>query len=368
MQEDSGDAPEGSNEPEINIIDGSDQGDSVDARHQGKARGGIARAQNLSSEKRSEIARKAAAARWQKDLGEAICGSPDQPLKIGNVELECYVLADGTRVLTQATFLQALGRHRRVNARQPRGQELPPILKGQAILPYLTPEIIEKAQPIKFGLPRGGRASGYNAELLPVICEVYLKARDSQKLPSNQDNIAKQAEILVRALAHVGIIALVDEATGYQEFRAKDALTKILEAFIDKELQPWIRTFPNDFYAELFRLRGLEYPKATVQRPRYFGGLTNDIVYRRLAPGVLNELKKETPRNDSGRLRHKYFQRLTSNIGYPKLREHLGSVVSIMKLSKDWDTFMAHINRLHPRFGDTIELPLDIDGDKGFGL
>jgi hypothetical protein len=109
------------------------------------------------------------------------------------------------------------------------------------------------------------------------------------------------------------IIALVDEATGFQRDRAKDALARILEAFIAKELQPWIRTFPTEFYQEIFRLRGLEYPTDSVQRPQYFGILTNDVVYKRLAPGVLEELKKVTPKNEAGRPMGKYFQMLTRN-------------------------------------------------------
>jgi len=339
-----------------------------------KARGGIARARRLRPEQRSEIAKRAASARWSKDLSEAICGSPDQPLRIGDVEIECYVLSDGTRVLTQASFLEALGRHRKANVRREGGEEqLPAILQGKALYEFLTPEILEKGRPITFRLPSGGRASGYNAELLPVICELYLKARDKGGLPKNQEHVARQAEILVRGLAHVGIIALVDEATGYQEVRARDALSRILEAFIAKELQPWVRTFPDDFYRELFRLRGLDYPTATVQRPQYFGHLTNDIVYRRLAPGVLKELKSVTVRTDDGRPKHRYFQRLTTNVGYPKLREHLGSVVTLMKLSGDWRDFSLKLDRIHPRIGDTIPLPFDEDYvseplDSGRGL
>jgi hypothetical protein len=98
------------------------------------------------------------------------------------------------------------------------------------------------------------------------------------------------------------------------------------EAFIARELQPWVQTFPADYYEELFRLRGLDYSTASVRRPQYFGVLANDIVYKRLAPGVLDELKRVTPKTETGRLKHKLFQRLTMNLGYPKLREHLGAV------------------------------------------
>ena len=332
----------------------------------GRARGGIARAKRLTAEERREIALQGAQARWGCDgVKLAICGSEDRPLKIAAKELPCYVLDDDTRVLSQAGFLAALGRHPKANVRREGGEErIPPILQGKAINPFISKEMLHKSRPIRFRMPSGVMASGYRADLLPEVCEVYLKAREAGALPTNQKHVAKQAEILMRGLAHVGIIALVDEATGFQEFRARDALSRILEAFIAKELRAWIQTFPDDFYKELFRLRGLDFPSESVKRPRYFGKLTNDIVYKRLAPGVLTKLKEVTPRNHSGRLKHKLFQRLTSNVGYPKLREHLGAVVAIMKLSEDWHDFMQKLDRLHPRYGDTIALPLD----SGHGL
>lgn len=193
------------------------------------------------------------------------------------------------------------------------------------------------ASPRKYRDPRGGPIRvGLEATLLPKVCEVWLSARDAEDLTKIQVPVAERADILMRGLAHTGIIALVDEATGYQDDRPRRALAEILEAFIAKELQPWVQTFPADYYREIFRLRGLSYPTDQVRRPKYFGILTNDIVYKRLAPGVLAELKRV--KQDEGRPRDKLFQRLTQNIGYPKLREHLGSVVTIMKLSDQWAT------------------------------
>jgi len=326
----------------------------------------------MTPQQRRDAARKAAEARWSTEVAEVICGSADRPLRIGDVEIECYVLEDGIRVLTQASFLEALGRHRRASGSR---AETPPMLQGKSIAPFVSTEVIRKAQPIAFKppmrLPGVARAMGYNAELLPEVCEIYLKARDAGALPPNQQHVAQRAEILIRGLAHVGIIALVDEATGYQEVRARDALSRILEAFIAKELQAYVRTFPDDFYREMFRLRGLDYPDATVQRPQYFGTLTNNIVYDRLAPGVLDELKRLTPRDAKGRPKAKYFQHLTSNMGYPKLREHLGSVVTLMKLSGGWPDFMVKLDRIHPRIGATLPLPFDDmypNGDDGVGL
>lgn len=232
--------------------------------------------------------------------------------------------------------------------------------------------VLEKSRPVRFRTPQGVKASGYRAEILLQVCEVYLRARDDGALQKQQEHIAVQAEILIRGLAHVGIIALVDEVTGYQELRTKDALARILEAFIENELQPWLQTFLADFYHQMFRLRGLNFPKDSVKRPQYFGILTNDIVYKRIAPGVLEELRRVTPREDNGRPKHKYFQRLTSNVGYPKLREHLGAVVAIMRLSDGWNDSMDKLNRHYPRFGETMMLPFPedstIDSDDGAGL
>jgi hypothetical protein len=342
-----------------------------------RAAGGVARAASLTPERRKAIAEKAAAKRWgiQAVPGVAF-GDPDRPVKVGNRELQCYVLDDDddpTRVLTQADFLVALGRHRKANVRDEGGEEhIPPILQGKAIKPFITQELLEKSRPIKFRLPSGVMASGYRAEILPMVCDTYLKARDAGKLPHNQLHVAKQAEILIRALAHVGIIALVDEATGYQNVRAKDALTRILEEFIAKELQPYVPTFQDAYYKEIFRLRGLDFPQDTVKRPQYFGVLTNDIVYKRLAPGVLEELKSVTPRLGSGRHKDKLFQRLTANKGYPKLREHLGAVVTMMQLSENWHDFMAKLDRLRPRLDikqltKGRQLSFDYDGAKDTG-
>lgn len=334
-------------------------------RRAGRAKGGIERARRLTPEERTASARLAAQARWDQRVSDVICGSPDQPLRIGDVEIECYVLEDDTRVLTQASFLTAIGRNPRGAVRA--DGSLPVFLQGKGLVPLITDDIREKAVPITFRRPGGGRANGFNALLLPDVCEIYLKARELKTLPTNQQHVAQQAEIIMRGLARVGIVALVDEATGYQAIREKNALAKILEAFVDKELQAYISTFPDDFYREMFRLRGLPFNATSVHRPQYFGILTNDIVYKRLAPGVLEELKRLTPMSESGRRRHKYFQHLTQNIGYPKLREHLGSVVTLMKLSGNWADFTRKLDRFHPRVGDNLVLPFD-ETDDGRGL
>ena len=332
----------------------------------GRAKGGVARAAKLTSQERTEIAHKAAVARWSEPpLLTATHGSEDHPLKIGEMEIPCYVLEDGRRVLQQTGLIKSLNMSHG-GSYSIGGDRLAKFAAQNRLRPYVSNDLIARTEnPIRFRTPRGSAAYGYEATVLADLCDAILAARADGVLQKQQYHIAKQAEVLVRGFARVGIIALVDEATGYQKDRASDALAKILEAFIDKELQPWVRTFPPEYYEQLFRLRGLDFPRDTVKRPQYFGRLTNDIVYDRLAPGVKDELKRAVAKNDAGRPKHKLFQKLTTSVGYPKLREHLGSVVTIMKLSAGWNDFMAKLNQLHPRYGEAIPLPFD---DNGRGL
>jgi len=256
--------------------------------------------------------------------------------------------------------MRALGRSRQAKGRAfyKGDANLPAFLTAQNLKPFIHDDLYVTSSQIEFKLPSGQRAFGYRAELLPKICEVYLKARDNDALVTSQLHVARQADILMRGLASVGILALVDEATGYQRDRATDALSRILEAFIAEELQPWVKTFPDEFYSELFRLRGLAFPKDSVKRPQYFGYLTNDIIYDRLAPGVKAELKKSAPKNASGRSITHLHRQLTPDLGHPKLREHMASVITIMKLSDNYDEFHQRLDRLHPKFGDTLPLAL----------
>jgi len=337
----------------------------VDPRKSGRE-GGLARASRLPAEERKRIARSAAQKRWGSDVLPAEHAGD---LRIGDLTLACAVVEDDNRairVINQTTMLTALGRSTR-----PKVGDAGKVLFAANLQPFVSHELAETLRhPVTYRLPNGQRALGFPAEILPQICEVYLEARRQKPNPLyyNQRPAADAAEILVRGLARVGIIALVDEATGYQEVRDRQALARILEAYVEKELQPWIRTFPPDFYRELFRLRGLEYPTPTVKRPQYFGNITNDIVYRRLAPGVLDELKRVQLRDAKGRPKHKLFQMLTQNVGYLKLREHLASVVTIMTLSSGWTDFQEKLDRIHPRFGDTMMLQFDEPNDPGTGL
>src|SRR5262245_34382099 len=91
----------------------------------GKAKGGVARAERLSPEERSAIARKAAAERWSGSYPKA---SHAGILRIDSAELPCYVLEGGERVLSTRGIMKSLGRTWR--GRKYSGTELPVFLEA----------------------------------------------------------------------------------------------------------------------------------------------------------------------------------------------------------------------------------------------
>lgn len=321
------------------------------------ALGGRERAKQLTSSQRREIARGAAQARWGTLPRATHTGS----LQVGDIEFDCAVLEDGTRVVSETRFMAAMGMYRSgaLSTRRTRGvggARTPLSLAYKNLKPFVEKHLGGvHFTPVQYISPQGSVVSvGIRADVIPNVCEVWIDADRAGVLGPRQKITAAKADILLRGLAHVGIIALVDEATGFQDFRSRDALARILEAFVAKEIQKWVKTFPPDFYKQMFRLRGIPYAE-TVKKPAYIGHLTNDLVYARLAPGVLATLRAKNPVTDTGRRRHKHHQWLTAEIGHPKLQEHLASVTTLMRVSDKWDTFKTLLDKGLPRFS---ELPL----------
>lgn len=331
-----------------------------------KAKGGRARAEALTPEQRKSIAKKAASARWDADIPQA---DFEGAFPIGNAEVAAAVLPNGKRLLTQATFLRALGRSRSPKAGTgvlSTVDGLPFFLQAEVLKPYISDELRMSTTPIFFRTKSGGKAVGYDAELLPMVCEVYLKYRDDSlasagKIPPLSEHIIRACDAVMRGLARVGIVALIDEATGYQEVRDHKALQSILDAFLRKELAAWALRFPKEFYEQVFRLRGWDWNSISSKRPRFVGKITKDIVYARLAPGILKQLEEKNPADERGYRKARHHQWLTDDVGNPALAQHLHTVITLMKLSDSWDKFYGMLNQAFPKRGDTLALPFMSD-------
>lgn len=339
---------------------GGDNQEPKARQARGQKKGGLTRAQKLTPEARREIASKAAKSRWSDPGSKLPKAKYTGRLKIGDMEIPCAVLDDGRRVLTQEGFLSAIGRSG--NPKTGHGGvvfDTPAFLTATNLKPFISEDVLRSSTPVLFQAKSGGMAGriayGYPAELLSDVCGVFLDARRANALVHTQEHIADRCELLLRGFAKVGIIALVDEATGYQEDRARDELQRILAAYISPELLPWTRKFPNEFFKQIYRLQGWKYEPGNTQGPRYVGKLINKYIYDRLPPGVKEELERKNP-PVNGQRKHKHFQFLTDHTGHPHLDNQILQVTMLMRVSDTKAQFERLFLKAFPAPGDQMEL------------
>lgn len=330
----------------------------------GRARSGKARMEGLSAEERSALASKAAESRWEEErhlteqAEQVFKATHTGDLPLAGKIIQCAVLEDGTRVISRNAIFRAFGRTKRGRAKdETRVPDMPSFADAKNIQPFIGDFIEGGLKTLVYRDLKGRTRAGYNALVLPQLCDVYLEARRQGILTKSQQALAVAAEILTRSLSKVGIIALVDEATGYQEVRDRRALQEILNKYIGKELARWVSTFPQDFYKEIFRLKNWMFDPASTRRPVHMAQITVDLVYRRLAPGVLAKLRELSPKDEHGRRKHKLFQWLSDDFGHPALREHLSNLIFLAKSQEQWEAFVRAVDRAAPRYGDTLPIP-----------
>lgn len=287
---------------------------------------------------------------------KVVAGTPNKTLKIGAVELDCYVLENGQRVISGKSIQKSLG------LESGAGNRIMQFLNKNKIKPFLEAKFDEqKFQPIKYRQPTIANntvlANGYDANLLKTICDIILAYRRAQDhIKESEKRVADKAEVLLSGFASVGIIALIDEVTGYQKFRKHDELQAILERYIAPEFLPWVKRFPDIFYQELYRLKNLPY-NPNKNKHSWVGHLTNKLIYEQLPKGVLEELRSKSPKNAKGYRAKKLHQFLTDDIGNPHLEKQLISVITLMRISPNYRKFESHFNRAFSPQQTLLELP-----------
>lgn len=286
---------------------------------------------------------------------KAICGSEEAPLVLANIAVSCYVLEGEKRVITVGGMQSALGM-----AESGGAPRLAQFIGKISLNPASANELAVRLElPVRFQPPKGGKAAlGYDAELLADICDALLDARRQGSLTPRYQPYAARAEILMAAWARVGLMAMIDEVTGFQYIRKRDALTDLCRRYISEKLMKWTKTFPDDFYIEIFRLKGWDYTmlKPGDKKPSCIGRYTRNIVYERMPAPVILQLEELNPSTKPGIRSHKHFQFLTADIGHPELRLHLEKVIMLMGLSDSWDDFRGKLRKVMPKKWEQFEL------------
>ena len=294
----------------------------------------------------------------------------DGEIILENTVIPCYILDDGTRVLSGNGMEKVL---KMMDEDATQGSyRLNRYLTQKTLQPFiLSGKSSNHFEPLECYLGER-KINGYEANILIDICEAFLEARRNVNLSSRQKIIAEQCEILIQGFARVGLTALIDEATGYQYERENDELQKILSRYISSRLLPWQKKFLDVFYTELFRLNGWDYTvKGIKKRPGVIGTWTNKLVYEQLPDGVLEELKKRTPKNIKGKNIARLHQLLTEDIGSPDLVAQINQVITLFQLSDNMEHMWKQFERLQARKMGQISIeeafPISFN-DKGHSI
>lgn len=324
-------------------------------RKAAQSSGGKARAALLTPEQRREIARQAAQARWAKiaDPNRLPVATHQAPLKIGSVTVDAYRLDDGRRMISKAAMAAALG------LKSTGGNAFIRSMTRPAVRERISDEVweaIEKPQHFRPApndlTPPGLVIDGYEGSVLIDVCSVLIDAGRAGKLNASQQFLAKNAEIIQRSAAKLGIVGLIDEAVGFTD-RAKDEYRALFQQFVKEEWSQWENEFPDQFADMLYKLYGLKrFDPTSSKHPRFFSKFTRKFIYHPLANSkgkILELLDEKNPVvYANGGRRYKLFQFLSEEVGMPAIRAHLWQVVGIGNASQNLKQFERGFFRAFP--------------------
>ena len=248
------------------------------------------------------------------------------------MEVPCYVLEDGQRVIGRTSATELLTGIKG-------GGALEKYVGVRALEPFISKEnLLEKLVPFRLlevaGLERA--VKGLPAELMIEVCQGFVAALQSNldpksehpRLTERQVQMAIKASMFLSACAKVGLVALIDESTGYQYERAEDALQVKLRAFIADELRAWEKTFPDELWSEFGRLTG--WKGSLNARPKWWGKLVIELVYDTLDEDVAKYLRENKPPTGI-----RWHQQLTENLGVRQLVSRCFEVIGMAKTCND---------------------------------
>jgi hypothetical protein len=263
------------------------------------------------------------------------------PIKIGNAELDCYVLEDGTPILNKGKMMKAIGRQWKGSSRT----DLPNFIGAKNLQPFIRPKLMEQLKGIEF-YDGNRKLSGYHANVLVEVCKVYMEARTAEALTPNQLPIAQICETLMFAFAEVGITALIYEQLGFEKFKNPDAFRILIESYLSEEIRKWSKEFPDEFFWQMDRIYGNERTTSR-NRPMYYAKFIRKYIYDPIQNGeVLKKLDKKIPKNSKGQKTKRLHSAASEHIGLPAIKSQILQTLGVLKVSANKRAFESNYARL----------------------
>lgn len=204
----------------------------------------------------------------------------------------------------------------------------------------------------------------YKSDTFIDLAFFFIEADDKELFTESQKKHAISSRIITKSLSKTALIELIDVTTVYRDVRRK-AINEILDIYKKKEFSAWAKRFPDEFYNRLCELKGWTTDFNKIKKPSIVGKYTNDIVYKWLAPGLLEKLQSKNPKNEKGVRKTWHHQWLTEDIGHPKLQEHIASIIALMKVTTNWNQFMRMVNKAFPIKSENLLFDIYKYNEKG---
>ena len=277
---------------------------------------------------------------------KVIAGLSDNPVIIGDTKIGAFVLEDETRVLSQRSMVAGLGLRSRGGS-SGIATKVPRFLTSKVLEPFISNELLIKLEnPILFTAPKGQKVFGYSAEIFLEVIDVVLAAKNANKLLKLQQHVGLRCEALKKALPAIGIIALIDESTGYQKIRERDALKILVKKYITESFRPWIKEFHDDLFSGIDKI--YENEKTTSQnRPKYYGKFINKYIYKPLEKGLIHKkLVEINPADSKGNRKKRFHQFFTTDYGIRILRTRIDKITALLEISSNKKEFDHHYHKM----------------------
>nr|WP_286674417.1 P63C domain-containing protein [Clostridium sp. VAP52] len=245
-------------------------------------------------------------------------------------DLPCYVLDDGQRVFRLSNLTKSL--------RDKEHGKFGNYLASSNIIKYLPERLRPLTDENHDRTPQGviefefneKIEKGYNSEDFMDVCSAFVTANlNNEKLSEAQQEIVKNANKFVLSTAKIGIVALIDEATGYQNVRHSKELQLKMKYFLveDDNAREWEKIFPDDLWFEFGRLTN--WKGSLKKRPKYWGKLVKELIYNLLDKDIAEYLYKNKPPRYNGHI--KYHQWLNEGYGTKELTQHIWQIIGMAK-------------------------------------